>query len=166
MTWVINPFNWDPSGCFFKRGLRLWHQAILWYNPVIYRECTKKMLFPWAGKGILLFSISKRNLRASYIYPEWRAISSKGILHNFIAASFPSVPPGRGDFVWGLPIVFTATLAVQPQHGKKGKQAFTGDSNSITYKVFFHQDIFSSPPCSGHFFHPQDIFDCLRQNSF
>lgn len=33
----MNPFGHVS----FNRGLRLWHQAILCYNPVVYKECPK-----------------------------------------------------------------------------------------------------------------------------
>lgn len=61
-----------------------------------FTKNVQKMLFSWAGKGILLFWLSKRHLRASYIYTEWRAINLKGVSPSFIAVILSLCPTPKG----------------------------------------------------------------------
>lgn len=73
----------------------------------------KEMLFAWAGKGILLFWISKKLLTFLPDEGSSAPMEFHPILQNSLCPSW------RGDLFWGLPVVFAATLVAQPQHGKK-----------------------------------------------
>lgn len=102
MTWVMNPFGLGSQlklGAFrlislkedLNCGIKRFFSTILSFTKNV-----QKMLFSWAGKGILLFWLSKRHLGASYIYTEWRAINLKGVSPSFIAVILSLCPTPEG----------------------------------------------------------------------